>query len=60
MACPGRLTEILPCLTPKNATRLRGPAPEKAGHPHKVLHLTSYERLEAVSAARSPRGISTC
>ena len=33
--------------------------PAKAGHPHKVLHLTTYDRLEAYLAP-SPRGISTC
>ena len=38
------------------------PARKKRGHdrPHKVLHLTTYQRLEAVSAGLRRRGISTC
>ena len=40
----GRRTGTLPCLTSTYAAGES--ASPKAGHPHKVLHLTSYERLE--------------
>ena len=33
--------------------------PRRRGQPHKVLHLTTYDRLEEYLRA-SPRGTSTC
>ena len=46
---------------PATQKRQRGlrTKPFQAGQPHKVLHLTSYDRLEEYLAP-SPRGISTC